>query len=214
MGVRAPHGAGLAVKQVAHRALLACPLGVKINEDYLLLYLRHISVCDDEGVVGVRVQREAPHEVQHAHITEFSRKHRDAAPRTLGAEVCRAQDLAPLVKIGLKLGPCPGVVAEGDNVRARAEDGVRLARRDADDVRVFTVHDGKIYVMRFLDFFEILVQKRKSRLAADIAHGQYSNAHLRLRNTALILIIFYHKLHLRINAISAHNKSTKIGGVT
>ena len=111
MGVRSPYGARPAVKHEAHRALLAGALGVEIHKDYFLLDLLHIAVGDDEGIVGITVQREAAYQVQHAHVAERRFEHADTAAGALRREVCWTEYAAPLVKIRSQLRARPGVIA-------------------------------------------------------------------------------------------------------
>ena len=155
---------------------------MEVHEDDLLPDLRHVAVGDDEGVVRVGVEREAAHEVEHAHVPKLALVDGDAAPRTLGGVVGRAQDARALVQIGLQLGARPGVVAERDHVRARAEDQIRLLRRDAYHVRVFAVDDRERDVQFLLIGFQMLFQMIEAGLSADVAHRKNPDLH---RNCSL-----------------------------
>ena len=177
MGVGAPDGAGLPVQQVAHGQLLTGALGMEVHQDDLLLDLCHIPVGNDKGVVGIAVQGEAAHQIQHAHIPEGGAEHADAPAGALGAEVGRAQNLPPLFQVGLQLRPGPGVVAQGDHVRPRPEDGVGLPGGDAHHVGVLAVDHGEIDIIILLEIFQSVLQKSQARFAAHIAHGQYPHAH-------------------------------------
>ena len=144
MRVRSPNGARLSVEQEAHCTLFARALGVEIDKDYLLAYLLHVSVGNNEGVIRVRIEREMPHKVHDAHVAEARFINVYAAAGALRRAVCRAQDLAPLVrKIRTQLGARPCVVAEGYDIRTGVQYGVRLARSYADNVCVFAVYDDK-----------------------------------------------------------------------
>lgn len=44
--------------------LFAGTLGVKVYKNDFFLYLRHVALGNDEGIVRIAVQREAAHEVQ------------------------------------------------------------------------------------------------------------------------------------------------------
>ncbi len=177
MRVRAPYGARPPVEHKAHGALLARALGVEVHKDNLLLYLRHVPVGNDEGVVGVGVEREAPEQVEHAHIPERRGVDIDALAGALRTEVRRAQYAPPLVEIGAQLRARPRVVAQRHHVRPGAQQRVRLLGRDADDVRVFTVDDGEGDVLFALVVAQTRGQKIQSGLAAHIAHGEDLNAH-------------------------------------
>ena len=210
MGVRAPDRGGAAVEHIAHRAFLARALGVEVHKDDLLLYLGHVPVGNYKGIVGVAVKREASYQVQHADITEGRGVYVYAASGALRAEVCRAEDLATLIEIGLKLRARPCVVAERDDVRAGAEDRIGLPRRDADDVCIFTVDDGKGDVLFLFVFFQALFQKIQTRLAAHVADRQYSYAHIypSVLAESCFMPLFYHNLPRCINAFCAHNIDT------
>ena len=178
MGVGAPNGAGPAVQQKAHGALLAGTLGVEVHKNDLLPDLFHVAVGDHEGVVGIAVQGKAAHQVQHANIAEGGLERVDPPAGTLGREVCRTQDLFSLVQVGLKLRPCPGVVAQGDHIRAGTENGVRLPGRDSHNVCVFPVDHHKIYIVLFPVIPQALFQKAQPRFTAYISHRQNLNAHI------------------------------------
>ncbi len=130
------------VEQEAHGALFARGLGVQIDKDYLLAYLLHVSVGNNEGIIRVRIEREASHEVDDAHRrSSFINVY--AAAGALRREVRRAQDALFLLEIRLQLIARPRVVAERDDVGPGGEDRVGLLRRHADDVGVFAVDDDK-----------------------------------------------------------------------
>ena len=190
MRVRAPHGACPPVEHEAHRALLARPLGVEVHKDDLLLYLCHVPVGDDKGVVCVVVQCEAAEEIQHAHIAKGRGVHVYALARALGAEVRGAQYPAALLKIRAKLRARPGVVAKRDDVRPGAEQCVCLLGRDADDVGVLPVDDGEADAVLCLEVLQALFQKLKAGFAADVADGQNFYAHS-LSSVDEVFILFF-----------------------
>ena len=177
MRVRAPHGAGAAVEKEAHRALFAGPLGVEVHQDDLLADLLHEAVGDDEGVVGVDVEREAAHQVEHAHVAEVGGIDLDALAGALRREVRGAQDAAALLQIGAQLGPRPGVVAQRHHVRAGVQDLIRLLGRDTDDVGVLAVDDDEIDALLLAVGPQIVAQESQPGLAAHVAHGQDLDAH-------------------------------------
>ena len=177
MGVGAPDDAGAALEEKAHRELFAGGLGVHVNEDDLRRVLRQQLVGDDEGIVRVRIEREAPYEVQNADAAEGHFVFRPAPARALGREVCGTQSPRGVVQIGLELIPCPGVVSERDDVRSRVEHALALFRRYADDVRIFAVDGAEAYIFKLFQRFEVLFKEAEPRLPADVTDRENIDDH-------------------------------------
>ena len=180
MRVRSPNRARLSVEQEAHRALFARALGVEIDKDYLLAYLLNVSVGNNEGVIRVRIEREMPHKVHDAYVAEARFINVYAASGALRRAVCRAQDLAPLVKIRAQLGARPCVVAEGYDIRPGVQYGVRLARSYADNVCVFAVYDDKIKLKLLAQTAQIFSKIIQPRLSAHVADGKNFCTHKKI----------------------------------
>lgn len=119
-------------------------------------------VHDEEGIIRVRIEREASHEVDDADRTAAHRVFAPAAARALRREVRRAQNALFLLKIRLQLVARPRVVAERDHIGPGGEDRVGLLRRHADDVGVFAVDDGEINVFLLPERAQALGQKRQA----------------------------------------------------
>ena len=180
MRVRSPNGARLSVEQEAHCTLFARALGVEIDEDDLLAYLLHVSVGNNEGVIRVRIERKMSHKVHNAHVAKARFINVYAASWALRRTVCRAQDLAPLVKIRTQLGARPCVVAERDDVRPGVQYGVRLARSYADNVCVFAVYDDKIKLKLLAQTAQIFSKIIQPRLSAHVADGKNFYTHKKI----------------------------------
>ena len=112
---------------------------MEVHDDHLRLRALEDGIRGEEGVIRVRVKREAAQQVYDQQRTEGGLEAGIAPARTLGRIVCGTQDLRALVQVGLELPAGPGVVAERDDVGPGVEDQVGLAREDADAVGVFAV---------------------------------------------------------------------------
>ena len=164
---------------------------MEVHEGDLHVLIGKNVVHHDEGVVRVSIQCEAPHGVDHPDGAEARLVHADAPAGALGRVVGRTQDAARPVEIVPDLRPRPGVVAQRDHVRPRVEDLLALRGGDADDVRVLSVHDRKIDVVRLPHPRHRAPQVLQSRLAADVAHGKDSYQHKRA-SFPIYFLLFYH----------------------
>ena len=177
MGVGPPDGGDASVQEPAHGQLLAGGLGVHVHQDHARLIVGEQVLGDDEGIVGVRVQRELAHQIDHADRA-VGRGIGGVAPSgTLGREVGRAQDPRLLVQIGLELPPGPGMIAQRHHVGARLQDLVGLSGRDAHHIGVLPVDDGKGNAHHFLIRLEVLLQKGDASLTDHVAHSQNIDRH-------------------------------------
>src|SRR5699024_9430920 len=115
------------VEEIGHGELFAGGLGVEVHDYHPGLLVLEQGVRHEEGVVSIRVEREAAHEVYHHELAEGRPECGGAAPGALRGVVRRAEHHGALVKIGLELPARPGVVPEGYGVRPGGEDRVKLA---------------------------------------------------------------------------------------
>ncbi|MPM16535.1 hypothetical protein SDC9_62916 [bioreactor metagenome] len=64
------------------------------------------------------------------------------------------------------------MIAQGDHVRPRVEDRLRLAGEDADAGGVFPVYHGEMDILKALELPQMAAQIINTRLGADIPHGE------------------------------------------
>ncbi len=151
MGVGPDDGGDVAVEVPAEADLLACGLGVHVDEDVVDLALE----LADDGVGGREgrapgLEEDVAAQVDHAEPHAVAFDHRVAVAGLGGEVVGRPQDVLVGVQVGPDLLAVVGVVAERDDVDAGREELVGDLRGDPETGgRVLPVghHEGRCVLL-------------------------------------------------------------------
>jgi len=186
--VRPDHGAHAAVEEPAEPDLLACRLGVHVDEhvvDVAVEVGEHRLDLDERGAPGAQVQvaRQVDHPEAYALVL-----HDAPSAAGLGAQVVgRAHDALLLVEVVVDLPPVVGVVAQRDRVDAGAEQLVGDLRGDAEAAgHVLAVDDDERRAVALAQPRQQREQRPATEPADEVAdeedgrggvgHGAYSRA--------------------------------------
>ena len=177
MGVGAPDGTDPAVQHEAHGQLLGSGLRVDLHQNDFRMDLLQDLIDQQEGVVGTVVHIAPADEIDHRHIPGVCLKDPPSPAGDLGRIVGRPEDPGTVVQVGHDLPLSPGVVSQGDDIRSRVQDLLRLIGCQPHHSGILAVDHREVHAVFPFDLPKASPHPFQAGISHHVAYRQYLKLH-------------------------------------